>query len=208
VPIVRIDFGDGNVLTRTLHGNIATYVCSADGRVLDVLPGIYTRSAYLNQLAQFGLLARYVDQEGNQHRPARLRDYHQGQAEALQKNQLPPHLARQAPITKAAIENRLKVVLMPAGKGPVAQEPLLPAAGQPGRGGEDVATWKSLAEDTRVNERARRLEIHRILAAAGTVQPREISRRLYKEVLHADLDDPYLGLGPVLFAGYPFGSEG
>ncbi len=41
VPLVRIDFGNGHVVTRTLHGNIATFVCNADGHVLDILPGIY-----------------------------------------------------------------------------------------------------------------------------------------------------------------------
>jgi hypothetical protein len=30
---------------------------------------------------------------------------------------------------------------------------------------------------------------------------------MYKEVLNADLDDPYLGLGRVLFANYPFAKE-
>jgi hypothetical protein len=32
VPIVRIDFGNGRTATRTLHGNVASYVCSADAR--------------------------------------------------------------------------------------------------------------------------------------------------------------------------------
>ena len=29
--------------------------------------------------------------------------------------------------------------------------------------------------------------------------PEQIKRWLYREVLHADLDDPYLGLGDALF---------
>ncbi len=207
VPIVRIDFGDGHVLTRTLHGNIATYVCTADGQVLDVLPGIYTRSAYVAQLDQLRLLARYVDQEGKERRAARLREYHQAHADALARNQLPPRLARQAPMTKAAIERSIKVVLMPARNRPVAQ-PVGAGNVKPGlEDPEDVATWRVLAEDTRVNERARRLQIHGMLAAAGTVRPADICQRLYKEVLHADLDDPYLGLGPTLFASYPFRAE-
>ena len=45
VPVVRIDFGNGTVLTRTLHGNILTSVCTADGKVLDALPVIYTEAA-------------------------------------------------------------------------------------------------------------------------------------------------------------------
>ena len=47
VPIVRIDFGNGTVVTRTLHGNIASYACNSDGQVLDVLPGIYNVAGYL-----------------------------------------------------------------------------------------------------------------------------------------------------------------
>ena len=35
VPLVHIDFGNGQVLTRTLHGNILTSVCTAEGLVLD-----------------------------------------------------------------------------------------------------------------------------------------------------------------------------
>ena len=38
-------------------------------------------------------------------------------------------------------------------------------------------------------------------------QPAALTKWLYKEVLHADLDDPYLGLGPALFASYPFAKE-
>jgi hypothetical protein len=30
---------------------------------------------------------------------------------------------------------------------------------------------------------------------------------MYKEVLHADLDDPYLGLGKLLFDNYVFSAE-
>ena len=74
-------------------------------------------------------------------------------------------------------------------------------------GSSTIRLWKTLAEDTQVNETARRLQIHEILAACGTVQPQDVTRRLYKEVLHADLEDPYLGLGPTLFASYPFKAE-
>jgi hypothetical protein len=34
-----------------------------------------------------------------------------------------------------------------------------------------------------------------------------VTKLVYKEVLHVDLDDPYLGLGEVLFATYPFAKE-
>jgi hypothetical protein len=49
VPIVHIDFGNGNVLTRTLHGNILTSICTPDSFVVDALPGIYREAEYLSR---------------------------------------------------------------------------------------------------------------------------------------------------------------
>ena len=37
--------------------------------------------------------------------------------------------------------------------------------------------------------------------------PAKVLKPIYKEVLHADLDDPYLGLGTALFENYPFAAE-
>jgi hypothetical protein len=105
--------------------------------------------------------------------------------------------ARRVPVTKRKIERPVELILAA-----VAPEP--PAVLQ---SPEEVARWKELAEDTRLNEGARRRQVHEILAAAAPVTPEQVSRRFYKEVLHADLDDPYLGLGPALFAAYPFARE-
>jgi hypothetical protein len=69
---------------------------------------------------------------------------------------------------------------------------------------EDLANWKALRQDTRLNETVRRRQIHALLADKGLIRPAEIMKFIYKEVLHTDLDDPYMGLGNVLFANYPF----
>jgi hypothetical protein len=207
VPLVHIDFGNGLQLTRTLHGNIATYVCAPDGQVLDTLAGIYTPTVYLDRLNQFRLLANYVDQLGPEKRGARLRDYHKFQAEALSKNAVPPVLINVAPISKAAIERGLKAVLVPANDRLLALHNASPknmAKGNPSLSPEDLASWKALAEDTEVNETIRRRQIHEQLAARGLILPHDVTKWLYKNVLHADLDDPYLGLGSTLFADYPF----
>ena len=45
------------------------------------------------------------------------------------------------------------------------------------------------------------------MAATGPVPPKDLVRWLYKDVLHADLDDPLLGLGEVLNKNYPFADE-
>jgi hypothetical protein len=210
VPLVRIDFGNNVVVTRTLHGNIATSVCTADGTVLDILPGIYQPAAYLDRLNQFRLLANYIQQVSKDKQEARLKDYHQGQADALKKKEVPPRLVNIAPISKAAIEFRLKAALMPAALAkqvspllPSAQAQDVPKLDSP----DELANWKALAEDTLVNETVRRRQIHEMMAIRGARKPAQVTRWLYKEVLHADLDDPYLGLGSVLFANYPFTKE-
>jgi hypothetical protein len=204
VPVVHIDFGNGKVLTRTLHGNILTSVCTADGQLLDALPGIYTEATYVDRLDQFRLLARYVASQPPDQRAARLCDYHQRQAEALKKNETPERFVlkrRVAPLTKARIETPVEVVLQAAPGPPAREEAKAPAAA------EDIGRWKELAEDTALNESTRRLQIHQMLAEVGLAAPEKVTRPIYKDVLHADLDDPYLGLGKVLFDSYPFAKE-
>jgi hypothetical protein len=67
-----------------------------------------------------------------------------------------------------------------------------------------LAAWPVLALDSQVNELIRRRTIHERLAGLGAVRPDDIKQWLFKEVLHADLDDPLLGLGSVLNENYPF----
>jgi hypothetical protein len=70
-----------------------------------------------------------------------------------------------------------------------------------------LAAWPVLALDSRVNEVIRRRTIHERLARSGPVRPDDVKKWLFKEVLHADLDDPLLGLGPLLNGNYPFADE-
>ena len=211
VPLVRIDFGNGNVLTRTLHGNVVSLVCDAEGRLLDALPGIYRPDEYLGQLGQLRLLARYVSRLPSTVKDDRVRGYHCRAADAISRGQTPEQFAlraRVAPMTKAIVESSLEVVLQPASPWQPNNPPTMKTAGSLKlESAEDVATWKSLSEDTELNETTRRRQIHEILAGTGMVLPDKVSRRFYKEVLHADLDDPYLGLGPTLFGTYPFARE-
>jgi hypothetical protein len=70
-----------------------------------------------------------------------------------------------------------------------------------------LAARPELALDAQVNELIRRRAIHERLARLGAVHPDDIKKWLFKEVLHADLDDPQLGLGRVLNDNYPFADE-
>jgi hypothetical protein len=206
VPIVRIDFGNGTVLTRTLHGNIATYGCTPEGQVLDVVAGIYAPAPYLERLKQLRLLGNYVDQQGQARRAERLRAYHQGQLDALKKNVAPPVFVNVADRTKKRIEGGVLAVLTPGG----GRRPAVPVKGDDKidlRAPDDLANWKVLTRDTQLNELVRRRQIHEMLAGAGLARPEKLMKRIYKDVLNADLDDPYLGLGGDLFASYPFKDE-
>jgi hypothetical protein len=213
VPIVRIDFGNGTVITRTLHGNIATYACTADGQVLDVLPGIYNVAGYMDALDQLRLLAGYyARQPEGDRRATYLRNYHEGQAKALKNGENPQRLVDLAklvkirPMGKAVVERPVEL-LVRGGVQPANQQVVAKEETPRFDKSEDVASWKELAEDTRINETARRLQIHEMLVKEGAIAPPRVTKWLYKEVLHADLDDPYLGLGEVLFATYPFAKE-
>ena len=210
VPIIRIDFSNGTILTRTLHGNIATYVCTADGTVLDILPGIYEPQAYLKALNQFRLLHNYVVRAGNLG-ATRLKEYHEGQIRALKDNQAPPLFVNSAGLSKRAIEGGLLAVLVSAPEAHKWDSPQPKTKNEIDHAklesNDDIANWKSLAEDTRINETIRRLQIHKMLVGAESIQPKSATKKLYKDVLHSDLDDPYLGLGQTLFAGYPFSGE-
>lgn len=46
VPKITLDFGDGRKVERTITGNSAHYVLDADGRAIDVLPGMYGPAAF------------------------------------------------------------------------------------------------------------------------------------------------------------------
>jgi hypothetical protein len=200
VPIVRLDFGNGNVLTRTLHGNILTSVCTPDGLLVDALPGVYTAPVYASSLLGLASEAQRIQQQPAKMRDALVRAFHGKQLAAL-KN--PVRLPKLVDFSKTVvIEAPVLASIQPKNTATTNQLPAVRPANV-----ENPAEWKSLEEDTRLNERTRRMQIHALLGRTGLVRPHKVTRPIYKEVLHADLDDPYLGLGEALFASYPFAKE-
>ncbi|HUG94279.1 MAG TPA: hypothetical protein VML55_25845, partial [Planctomycetaceae bacterium] len=220
--IVRLDFGNGQTLTRTLNGNIATYVCTPGGHVLDVIPGVYDPATYLERLRQAVLLHRWAGE-----RPDRLgtflKNHHAEQAAALRQHNEPKQIVevRDRPGSIIPIEAGMKLVLMsslrgldsggyeterPRGPFGPATRAAAPVAGYdlPGDLASRVGRLQPemLADDTRHNESVRRLQIHEHLAARSPATPADMTKWLYREVLNTDLDDPYLGLGKLLFATY------
>ena len=228
-PLVTIDFGNGHVVKRTLQGNIATYVCGSDGIVYDVLPGIYAPDVYRQQLEALKTLADSLQSKPGAPasvRTDRLRAYHVQQAKRLAVAPLPSPPAQAA----AKIGGGFKGggfgggfggLPAPTGapgfsgfggggiEGPTERviAGLPPAPGRAVVPSGPLAARPELKVDSEANERVRRKAVHDELARRGPVRPNDIKKWLYKDVLHADLDDPLLGLGPVLNANYPFAEE-
>lgn len=168
--MVHVDFGNGAVIHRTWHGNIATYVCNEEGRLIDILPGLYTPDAYWQSLERLLAVARSAAKVEPSELEGFLRSYHRQEMRAARKLDLTPR----------------------------AFAPPLESA-------EDQANWKLLTKDTIINTTVRSQAIHLRLQNFETApRPSQIVRWLYKEILHADLEDPYLGLGEKMFASYPF----
>jgi hypothetical protein len=229
VPMVRIDFGDNRVVTRTLHGNIATYVCAPDGYVVDILPGIYVPMPYMNALDRVRQFAARVfpnRENAPADRHTQVQQYHRQQITNIQA----AVAAMNVPIIdrgKGRLEMPVeRLIAAPGINGPNGRSPnggtpnagtaahqiaaqlreqdqaraRAAALGRPPQG-ISLATWHALGEDTHLNETQRRTEIHRKFADLEPVRPEQIKNWLYKQILNADLEDPYLGLGGILFDG-------
>jgi len=210
VPIVTIDFGAGHKLTRTLHGNVATYVLTADGTIVDILPGLYEPAEYVKQLDGLFWVHHYLPRTPDP--KVFLADYHRAQAQSIKTSGKAMEVNPFADLSKVSVEISVKTILLPPGRHlglrPYAQPAAAPAAAlvehpdfaKPG----ELSRWTRLHEDTDVNEKQRRAQVHAMLLAHPGAKPDDITNRLYRDVLHADIEDPYLGLGETLFKDYPF----
>ena len=168
VPRITIDFGNGTVIDRTLHGNVATYICDADQIVQDVLPGVYSQAGYLKQLKK--ILERWQSEH-----PASTIRIKTALASSVKTKTSKPH--------KTARTGQSPEL----STGPARQK-----------------LNENLELDTIYNEHERRDEINAYLALHPLSTPSQMKGWIYREVLHADLDDPYLGLRDALFDNYPF----
>lgn len=155
VPKVTIDFGRGTVLKRTLNGNIATFLCTADGTVVDVIAGINDPERFLQSLQIAESEVRNLP-EAPEQRLVELTRFHETQTFRKDIGGLLP-----------------------------------------------LQTGDFLSGDTRLNAE-RRHAIHAKLRIMADAKPDDITHWLYREILHADLDDPMLGLQKELFGTYPF----
>lgn len=184
VPRADIDFGNGHKLTRTLNGNIASYFCAPDGRVLDVIPGLVGPAEFLRRAK----LAQGLYRQFRRWGAGLVRQYHRRLAVDVAPNGMSAPALRfglLADASKSGVETRIKDAL----------DPLVAAARQrKDHPGDPVRS------DTLYNQRHRYRRVHALLARTPGATPARITGPVF-EILGVDLDDPFLGLAPYVLGG-------
>ncbi|MBK7875681.1 MAG: hypothetical protein IPJ77_08010 [Planctomycetes bacterium] len=213
VPRVTIDFGDGRKLERTLRGNVATWLCAPDGRVIDVVPGLCDPQAFLFRLQHASALAELYGKDRSAFEAAyaslhRVPPWSAGDAVRvdLSKSRVeggparlpaPPvasSAANATPAVAPGLPDLSKLELEPrlTPRDPIAREPV-----------RALTDRELLHLDSDTNRAVRDPLVHAwLLERAWT--PHALDRRLFREVLHVDLDDPWLGLADGPFGGGAF----
>lgn len=234
VPKVTIDFGDGRTLKRTLNGNIATYLCTPDGRVFDIIPGLYDAPTYMARLEE-GLRFYRAARDLPDLKRAVVA-YHRARAsgqpslreveiraafskgiveqpikralnrwvatdrsiEPIAKIEKQPEM--RFAISKSRVEAPVKKALkMDTGK--LRVESPVKESMKIDRTPSKPAKEDTLKKDTRNNETIRMAGVRALMIEKPLATPGSLTRRVYKEILHTDLDDPYLGLAPMVLGG-------
>lgn len=202
VPKVTIDFGDGRVLERTLAGNVATWILTRSGRAIDLVPGVLAALQYRQELEDaLALHAELVQLEGF----ASFLDPAQAERElvaryhgaALQLAALAPEAARAAAEQEILSADLAKMMVEGTLRRSVGE--LLRA--ELARPLAQLAPEAPLAHDTAFNLSTRAALVHALLAAEPLAEPGALTARVYREILHVDLEDPWLGLAPDVLGG-------
>jgi len=206
VPTVEIDFGNGKKIKRTVNGNIATYICDPTGRVVDVIPGLNTPEAYLQDL-RYALnlyrasLAAFDKTVIEYHRenlttPTVYELVRNDMAKSMSERLVRMSLDKRAELAERKGLGAIRPVRSPEARKQDAGKFAIERPVKKLTLEEEVV----LAADTELNRKERKPVIHRILAEK-IVTPSDVTKRIYKEALHCDLDDPYLGLISSAFNG-------
>lgn len=228
---VTIDFGNGQVLKRTLGGNTVMYVCRPDGRVMDALPGVYTPPDFLSQVRET------LSAMEEHHRPSAWRAWHRNKMDAavaagrirttmakmmvesplldalglrVRGPQLPTDERRAGRVDIAnphAAIAALAAKIEDMSKRPVPTRRL--AAQLDGIRARPNATpeetgQQAVALDSRTNVRLVRPAMHLLLSTYDeSPTPVELRDVIFRDLLHIPIDDPYLGLVGPLIPGSP-----
>ena len=199
VPTIEIDFHNGKKLKRTLNGNIATYFCTTDGKVFDILPGLVSREEFRTRA---GLaLKLHGEMAGVMNKRGVVSEYHSAMqilelADAKKIREVKKRRLLLFDIGKAAVEEGLKMALRNMLEEHAKSREVVDKKKR-----KVEQPIKDLMKDTAYNRKYRYPKVHAILALQPLVDPSTITKKIYKDVLNVDLDDPYLGLAPYVLGG-------
>ena len=212
VPVITIDFGDGRKIRRTITGNSIHYVLTADGKVIDGIPGLYGPKAFLRELSAAETQSKsYADET-----PA---GWHNQQSKRIAAD-FDADCKRLGLTGSMTDSDWSKIAAFHSGDSALdsGSEALMAAKNPP----DAVTAMKltmskrfvetpllrmirnfqsSIAQDTVRNEYLFHLQIHRWLAdpanAALTDDVAALNKRVYAELFLTPDSDPWLGLVPV-----------
>ena len=172
-------------------GNIATLVCTADGVVLDILPGVYEPAKYLHELEQLLFLNEVFEKDG----PRGVSQYHREQARVLKSGQ------------PAKVFKRNSISVFPSDCGEQLEEcettevltldfAASSASADSDDGssiaisstqylmpsGDHLREWEQLQSVSSMNQRYRRIAIHDYLRKNPESSARQATKWLFREV--------------------------
>lgn len=115
-----------------------------------------------------------------------------------------PSLKNPLPDPKAALA-RLSAGIEDVSKRPATLDELRSSAGGEASASDPTLLGRQVVEwDSRINMRVMRPAVHLLFAArADLAGPRAYRDAIYKELLHVEVNDPYLGLAAALLPGTP-----
>lgn len=219
VPIITIDFGDGRQIRRSITGNSLHLVLDAQGRTIDVLPGLYTAEAFARELQQSGDAAVRLSALNSDEFLRRRAEFHDDRLKEVQRTWTDhcraAKLAATLAIgvdhepevwTKLALRAAIHPVLdVPATQAVVMRAP--PLAEVAARRAPSKALTETPAmvlirnvsrminEDSVRNEYFLHARIHSWFATEPAAPARDaVVSRVYAELFLSPLDDPWYGL--------------
>ncbi len=228
VPIISIDFGNGQTLRRTITGNSIHYILDSKGRVVDGIPGLYDGKKFREVLETARMKAlEFGDLEGDQRTNAMV-EYHTEAdktakaewEEILKKNGWGKSVEEWGDLEWLALMDKTDAELVnfagqdsyasarnTAWKAPQASRV---AMSKVMIENSTMAALRNLGKsvmiDTMKNEYDLHRQIHQMLATNPTANVEIINNAVYAEVFRMPLYDQFLGLAPAdRFAALPDG---
>jgi hypothetical protein len=220
VPVMTVDYGDGRRIERTVTGNSAHQVLDAKGRVVDVLPGLYSAAAFKTGLERAHAQAVASVELQNADLTEALSTYHAALdkvlVEAMDKdiaavkdhldmNSLDPEEQQWAIIARLPhhdVQLSPESVSLVSMKSPPSAEEVMRIAMSKSMVETPLVRMtrnlqNSIAIDTVKNEYLLHAAVHRwYIMETAPLDPIDMRNRVYTELFMMPPNDPWLGMAP------------